>query len=58
MFIIAFNTLKEFVRNKLLYAIFFAGLVLILFGIVLTKLTITDPIRVYVIFSLTLIEIF
>jgi ABC-type transport system involved in multi-copper enzyme maturation permease subunit len=58
MWAIAINTLKEFLRNKILYVIIGLAIVLILFSIVLVQLTITETKKVFIDTALTVIEVF
>ncbi len=58
MVAIAINTLKEFLRNKILYAIVWLAVILILFSIILVQLTITQTDKVFIDSALTIIEIF
>lgn len=58
MITIALNTFKEFLRNKILYIILVSSLILILFSIVLSTLSLREQERIIVDFSLTVIELF
>ncbi|UFX82817.1 ABC transporter permease [Candidatus Absconditicoccus praedator] len=58
MYTIAKNTFKEFIRNKILYTIIGAGVVLILGSIVLSTLAVRQEERIIINSSLTVIEIF
>ena len=58
MLIIALNTLKEFVRMRVLYAILFVAILLIFFSLVLAELSITKWTKVVIDFSLSIIEFF
>lgn len=58
MYTIAKNTFKEFIRNKILYTIIWAWVVLILWSIVLSTLAVRQEERIIINSSLTVIEIF
>ncbi len=58
MFTICLNTIKWFVRNKLVYIILATAIWLIFFSLVLQWLTINQWAKVIVDFSLTIIEVF
>ena len=58
MEIIAKNTIKEFIRNKLLYVITIIGIGLIFFSLVLSSLALSEEKKIILDFSLTTIELF
>lgn len=58
MWIIAKNTIKEFIRNKLLYVIVTVGIWLIFFSLVLSTLALSEEKKIILDFSLTTIEMF
>ncbi len=58
MFTIARNTIKEFVRNKILYVILTVAVFFIFFSIILSTLALREADKIIIDFSLTMIEIF
>lgn len=58
MFIIAINTIKEFIRNKILYIILFLSIWLIFLSLVLSTLALSEWKKIILDFSLSVIEVF
>lgn len=58
MFVIALNTIKEFIRNKIMYVIVFIAIWLIFFSIILSQLALTESKKIIIDFTLTVIELF
>ncbi len=58
MFTIALNTIREFIRNKILYIIILVAILLILFSLVLSTLALSEEQKIILDFSLTVIELF
>ncbi len=58
MLVIAKNTLKEFVRNKILYTILIVAVILILLSILMSTLAVRQEERIIINFSLSVIEFF
>lgn len=58
MFVIAKNTIKEFLRNKILRVIIWLAIWLIFLSIVLSKLALSEEQKIILDFSLTIIELF
>lgn len=58
MFVIAKNTIKEFVRNKILYLVVWLSVWLIFLSMVLSKLALSEEQKIILDFSLSVIEIF
>lgn len=57
MFVIARNTLKEFIRNKLMYLILGFAIWMIFLTIVISKLALSEQSKIIIDFSLTIVEI-
>ncbi len=58
MFIIAKNTVKEFIRNRILYTILIVAIAFVFFSIVLSSLALSEEKKIILDFSLGSIEIF
>lgn len=58
MFVISFNTIKEFIRNKIVYIILGLSIWLIFFTIVLSKLALSEQKKIILDFALMIIELF
>lgn len=58
MLVIAKNTVKEFIRNKIVYLIIWLSVWLIFLSIVLSKLALSEEQKIILDFSLSVIEIF
>jgi len=58
MFVIILNTIKEFIRNKILYTIVFISIWLIFLSLILSSLALSESNKIVIDFSLSIIEIF